>query len=55
MNVFVGAVKLTPAHDPTDHDVGVSHRLEFINVIDDEGSMLHVPQPFLVSYGIQKF
>jgi valyl-tRNA synthetase len=32
-----GAVKLTPAHDPNDFNLGVSHKLEFINILTDEG------------------
>ncbi|KAK0403635.1 hypothetical protein QR680_017043 [Steinernema hermaphroditum] len=34
-----GAVKITPAHDHNDYEVGVRHKLEFINVITDEGLM----------------
>jgi valyl-tRNA synthetase len=32
-----GAVKLTPAHDPNDFNLGVAHKLEFINILTDEG------------------
>ncbi|KAF4446696.1 valyl-tRNA synthetase, partial [Fusarium albosuccineum] len=32
-----GAVKLTPAHDPNDFNLGVSHKLEFINILTDDG------------------
>uniref|UniRef100_A0A914CX14 Valine--tRNA ligase n=1 Tax=Acrobeloides nanus TaxID=290746 RepID=A0A914CX14_9BILA len=35
-----GAVKITPAHDHNDYEVGVRHKLPFINVISDEGFML---------------
>ena len=35
-----GAVKITPAHDHNDYEVGVRHKLPFINVISDEGLML---------------
>ncbi|MGI6628634.1 MAG: valine--tRNA ligase [Bacillota bacterium] len=34
-----GAVKVTPAHDPNDFDMGLKHDLEFISVIDIEGKM----------------
>uniref|UniRef100_A0A1I7YCJ4 Valine--tRNA ligase n=1 Tax=Steinernema glaseri TaxID=37863 RepID=A0A1I7YCJ4_9BILA len=34
-----GAVKITPAHDHNDYEVGMRHKLEFINVITDEGLM----------------
>src|SRR2546423_1268657 len=29
-----GAVKVTPAHDPNDYDMGIRHNLEQVNVID---------------------
>ena len=32
-----GAVKITPAHDPNDYEVGLRHNLEIINCIDDNG------------------
>lgn len=32
-----GAVKITPAHDPNDYEVGLRHNLEVINCIDDNG------------------
>lgn len=34
-----GAVKITPAHDPNDFEVGLRHGLEVIRVIDDAGKM----------------
>ncbi|XP_077254177.1 valine--tRNA ligase, mitochondrial 1-like [Tasmannia lanceolata] len=34
-----GAVKITPAHDPNDFDVGKRHNLEFINVFTDDGKI----------------
>lgn len=34
-----GAVKITPAHDPNDFEVGKRHNLEVISVIDDKGFM----------------
>ena len=34
-----GAVKITPAHDPNDFEVGLRHGLEQIIVIDDAGAM----------------
>lgn len=36
---FLGAVKITPAHDPNDYEVGVRHNLPFINILTDEGIM----------------
>ena len=32
-----GAVKMTPAHDPNDFEIGQRHDLEFINVLDESG------------------
>ncbi|WP_238918321.1 valine--tRNA ligase [Clostridium sp. YIM B02555] len=32
-----GAVKMTPAHDPNDFEVGKRHNLEIIRVMDDQG------------------
>jgi len=34
-----GVVKITPAHDPNDFEVGRRHNLEQISVIDDRGTM----------------
>jgi len=34
-----GAVKITPAHDPNDFEVGKRHNLELITVIDENGVM----------------
>ena len=34
-----GAVKVTPAHDPNDYDMGIRHDLKVINVMNDDGSM----------------
>ena len=34
-----GAVKITPAHDPNDFEVGLSHNLPVIKVIADDGTM----------------
>ncbi len=34
-----GAVKMTPAHDPNDFEVGLRHNLETIRVIGDDGKI----------------
>ncbi len=42
-----GALKITPAHDPNDFEVGKRHKLPFIKVIDEQGKMIaraEVPQ-----------
>ncbi|KIK55696.1 hypothetical protein GYMLUDRAFT_205313 [Collybiopsis luxurians FD-317 M1] len=38
MEFGTGAVKITPAHDPNDYEVGVRHKLEFINILNDDGT-----------------
>jgi valyl-tRNA synthetase len=34
-----GAVKITPAHDPNDFEVGIRHKLPIINVMTENGKM----------------
>ena len=34
-----GAVKITPAHDPNDFEVGLRHNLEEINIMNDDGTI----------------
>lgn len=34
-----GVVKMTPAHDPNDFEVGKRHNLEFINILNDDGTL----------------
>ena len=34
-----GCVKMTPAHDPNDFEVGLRHNLEVIRVLDDNGAV----------------
>ncbi len=42
-----GAVKVTPAHDPNDFEIGQRHNLERIQVIDFNGTMINTPSQFL--------
>jgi len=42
-----GAVKITPAHDPNDFEVGQRHNLERRQVIDFDGTMINVPEQYL--------
>lgn len=35
-----GALKITPAHDPNDYEIGIKHDLEAITVIDQSGKMV---------------
>ena len=34
-----GAVKITPAHDPNDYELGLRHKLEVISVINEDGTI----------------
>lgn len=39
MSFGTGALKITPAHDPNDFEIGRRHGLEEVKVIDDDGKM----------------
>ncbi len=39
MEFGTGVVKITPAHDPNDYEVGVRHNLPILNVMTDDGLM----------------
>ena len=39
MDFGTGCVKMTPAHDPNDFEVGLRHNLETIRVLDDNGKV----------------
>jgi len=39
MQFGTGAVKITPAHDPNDFEVGLRHNLPVIRVMNDDGTM----------------
>lgn len=43
-----GAVKITPAHDPNDYEVGLRHNLPFITILDDSGIIQGDYGPFTV-------
>ncbi|XP_053908105.1 LOW QUALITY PROTEIN: valine--tRNA ligase [Cuculus canorus] len=47
-----GAVKVTPAHDATDFEVGQRHGLPCVSIISDDGRLCGVPPPFL---GLPRF
>lgn len=46
MDVGTGAVKVTPAHDPNDYECGKRNKLEFINILNDDGSLNDVCGPY---------
>ena len=47
-----GVVKVTPAHDPTDFDIGRRHGLEFVKVIGEDGRMTSSAGPYA---GLDRF
>lgn len=47
-----GALKITPAHDPNDYEVGKRHGFEPIWVMDTEGKLIDMPE---VSYDVRGF
>ena len=54
-NFGTGAVKITPAHDPNDYEVGKRHGLNPIWVIDEEAKMIacgDVPQKY---HGLDRY
>ncbi len=34
-----GALKITPAHDPNDYEIGLRHQLEIIDMMNDDGTI----------------
>lgn len=41
-----GALKITPAHDATDFEIGQRHNLPLITIINKQGKMINVPENF---------
>ncbi len=39
MDFGTGALKVTPAHDQNDYDLGVKHKLEIIDILTEEGKL----------------
>ena len=50
-----GAVKITPAHDPNDYEVGKRHGLKPIWVIDEEGKMKVCPEVHPDVQGLDRY
>lgn len=46
MDIGTGVVKVTPAHDPNDFACGTRHNLEFINILNDDGTLNENGAPF---------
>ena len=47
-----GMVKITPAHDPNDYEVGKRHNLEMISVITKDGKISDVAGPEFAGLGL---
>jgi valyl-tRNA synthetase len=39
MEFGTGALKITPAHDVNDYEIGIKHKLETINILNDDGTL----------------
>ncbi|MFO8053753.1 MAG: valine--tRNA ligase [Bacteroidales bacterium] len=39
MEFGTGALKVTPAHDENDYQIGIRHKLEIIDIFEDDGSL----------------
>ena len=46
MEFGTGALKITPAHDPNDFEIGLTHKLETIKVIEEDGTMNALAGPY---------
>ncbi len=47
MEFGTGALKVTPAHDPNDYELGKKHKLEVVDVINDDGTMSEAAQRYI--------
>ncbi|MBW1787461.1 MAG: valine--tRNA ligase [Deltaproteobacteria bacterium] len=47
-----GVLKITPAHDPNDFEIGNAHQLERVKVIDEDGRMNDLAGPYA---GLDRF
>lgn len=47
--IYSGAVKITPAHDPNDYEIGKRHNLPFITIFSDDGLIIGDCGEFTVS------
>lgn len=54
-NFGTGAVKITPAHDPNDYEVGKRHDLKPLWVIDEEGKMKACAEVPLEMQGLDRY
>lgn len=42
-----GALKITPAHDKLDFEIGQKHNLPMLSVLDEKGRMINTPKQFV--------
>jgi len=47
MDFGTGALKITPAHDMNDHQLGQKHGLEVIDILNDDGTMSDAAQLYI--------
>ncbi|WPP49027.1 valine--tRNA ligase [Catalinimonas niigatensis] len=47
MEFGTGCLKVTPAHDPNDYELGIKHKLETLDVMNDDGTMSEAAQFFV--------
>lgn len=47
MDFGTGALKITPAHDPNDYQIGLKHKLQIVDVLNDDGTMNEAAQLFI--------
>ena len=52
VNFGSGAVKMTPAHDHNDFEIGKRHGLDFVNILNDDGTLNHNTGEF---HGTKRF
>jgi valyl-tRNA synthetase len=50
-----GALKITPAHDPNDYEIGKRHNLKPLWIIDEEGKMKACPEVPLEIQGLDRY
>ncbi|MFN9710132.1 MAG: class I tRNA ligase family protein, partial [Bacteroidota bacterium] len=47
MDFGTGALKVTPAHDPNDYQLGIKHQLEIIDILNEDGTLNEQAQIFV--------
>jgi valyl-tRNA synthetase len=52
MDFGTGALKVTPAHDVNDHEIGQRHNLEVIDIFNDDGTLSEAAQ---IHVGVDRF